>query len=431
MPAVDNCKREIEVEIPWEDVHRESNRIVASFRNQARVPGFRRGKAPDAVVRSHYQKEIRQEIIEQLIPKFFHEKTEEKNYNIVGKPHFHDLEMKDSEPMTFRAEFEVMPEFELGEYHRLQVPYSEPEVSDERVESELNALRERNASFVNIDPRPLEDGDIAVLTLSSDQIPEGPSIQQEDTTVTLADEGTLPEFTENLRGQKPGDTVDFKVNYPEEFGNQELAGKTVSFHATIKGIRKKELPDLDDDFAAELGDFQNLEEVRANLSEQIEDAMRQAAMNTAKTKLLDQIIKAHDFPLPHSMVENQIMRRLEGRLGTLQRQGVDIRNLDIDWKKVGDEEREPAQRDVKGGLILEQIASVESLKALPEEIDAQVEAYATQNKLALETARKKLAESGALDQLQSQLSRDKALNFVFDEAEKVEEEEETDSKHSD
>ncbi len=424
MPAVDSCKREIDIAVPWDDVRHESDRIIESFRRQARIPGFRPGKAPAAVVRSRYQKEIRQEIVEQLIPKFFHAEAVEKKYDIVGKPQFHDLEMEDGEPMTFRAEFEVVPEFELSDYRRLQVPYNEPEVTDEQLDAELEALRERHASFVNLDPRPLEDGDIAVLSLSSDP-PDGPKIDEEDTTIALAEEGTLPEFTENLRGRSPGETADFEVNYPEEFGNKELAGKTVSFHATVKGVRKKEVPELDDDFAAELGDFQTIDQARSSLREQIGDSMRRQAIEAAKTKLLDQVVAAHDFPVPDSMTENQLMRRLEGRLGALQRQGVDIEKLDIDWRKVRDDERVLAERDVKGGLILERIARAESLKAAPEEIDEQVKAYATRNQLAVETARKKLAEDGTLDRLQTQVSRDKALSFLFDEAEKVDAEEDT------
>ena len=423
MSAVESCKREIEIAVPWEDVRQESDRIIESFRRQAKIPGFRPGKAPAAVVRSRYQKEIHQEVVEQLIPKFFRAEAVEKKYDIVGKPHFHELEMEDGEPMTFRAEFEVIPEFELGDYRRLQVPYNEPQVTDEQLDTELEALRQRNASFVNLDPRPLEDGDIAVLALSGDPLPDAPTINQEDTTVTLADEGTLPEFTENLRGHSPGETVDFEVTYPEDFGNSELAGKTVPFHAEIKGVRQKEVPDLDDDFAAELGDFQTLDEARSNLREQIGDAMRRQAIDAAKTKVLDQVVVAHDFPVPDSLVDNQVMRRLEGRLGSLQRQGVDLDKLDIDWRKVRDDERKPAERDVRGGLILERIAMAESLKAEPEEIDEQIKTYAARNQLAVETARKKLAEDGALDRLQVQLSRDKALSFLFDEAEKVDAEE--------
>ena len=432
MSATESCKREIDIAVPWEDVRRESDRLIESFRRQAKIPGFRPGKAPAAVVRSRYQKEIHQEVVEQLIPKFFRAEATEKKYDIVGKPHFHDLAMEDGEPMTFRAEFEVIPEFELGDYRRLQVPYNEPQVTDEKLEAELEALRQRNASFVNLDPRPLEDGDIAVLSLTSDPVPDGPTIKQEDTTVTLADEGTLPEFTENLRGHSPGETVDFEVTYPEDFGNKELAGKSVSFHAEIQGVRKKEVPDLDDDFAAEIGDYQTLDEARSSLREQIGDAMRRQAMEAAKTKLLDQIVEAHDFPVPDALVESQVMRRLDGRLGALQRQGVELDKLDIDWRKVRDDEHEPAERDVKGGLILERIAMAESLKAAPAEIDEQVKTYASRNQLAVETARKKLAEDGALDRLQVQLSRDKALSFLFDEAEKIDAvEESTDEAEKD
>ena len=186
--------------------------------------------------------------------------------------------MEDGEPMTFRAEFEVVPEFELSDYRRLQVPYNEPEVTDEQLDGELEALPRTPRVFREPRTPAVEDGDIAVLSLSSDP-PDGPKIDEEDTTIALAEEGTLPEFTENLRGRSPGETADFEVNYPEEFGNKELAGKTVSFHATVKGVRKKEVPELDDDFAAELGDFQTIDQARSSLREQIGDSMRRQAIS--------------------------------------------------------------------------------------------------------------------------------------------------------
>ena len=425
MPAVDSCKREIEIAVPWEDVRQESDRIVESFRRRARVPGFRPGKAPAALVRTRYRKEIRQEALENLVAKFFRAETKGK-YDIVGEPRFHDLEMEDGEPMTFRAEFEVVPEFDLGEYRRLPVPYNEPEVASEQIDSGLEALRERRASYVNLDPRPLEDGDIAVVGLSRGPAPDGPGQDEDDTTISLGAEETLPEFTENLRGRSPGESVDFEVNYPQDFGNRELAGKTVSFHAFVKGVRKKELPALDDDFAAEL-DFSTLDEVRSSLREQIGDDMRRRAMQAAKTKLLDRIVEAHDFPVPESMIESQTTQRLEVRLDVMRRQGFDIEKLDIDWRKIRGEERTAAERDMKGALLLERIARVESLKASPQEIDAHVKAYAARNQLAVETARKKLAEDGSLDRLQDRLKHDKALDFLFDEAEKVDAENNSDT----
>ena len=419
MSSVDSCKRELEIAIPWEAVQEQTDKIVASIRRKAKIPGFRPGKAPPPVVKSRYNAEIRKEIVEQLVPKYFWDEAREKDFQVVGSPDVHDLEFEDGEPMRFRAEFEVFPEFELGEYRRIEVPYSEPDVSPEQVEEELERMRERQASYVNLDPRPLEDGDIAVLALKSEVVGDAPQVDQDDTTITLGEQGTLPEFTQNLLGKSPGDEVDFTVAYPEDFGNEKLAGKEVPFHATVKGLRQKELPELDDEFAADLGDFRTIDEVREKIREQMEEHFRRQATEAAKNKLTDKLVESHDFEVPEKLIEQQVVRRLERWLGSLKRQGVDIDKLNLDWQKARDNERDPAVRDVKAGLILERIAKVESISATPDEINEQVRQYAAQSKQTAEAARKKLAEDGTLDRRQGQISNDKALSFLFDEAEKV------------
>ncbi len=419
MSSKDSCKRELQIAIPWEEVQEQTDKIVASIRRTAKIPGFRPGKAPAPVVKSRYSEEIRKEIVEQLVPKHFWDEAKQKDLHVIGSPDVHDLEFADGEPMRFRAEFEVSPEFELGDYRRIEVPYSEPEVTDEQVEDELGRMREQQATFVNLDPRPLEIGDIAVLALKSEAVGDAPQVDQDDTTIKLGEEGTLPDFTENLLGKSPGDEVDFTVNYPEDFGNEKLAGQAIPFHATVKGLRKKELPELDDEFAADLGDFKSVDEVRAKIRDQMEEHFRHQATEAGKNKLMDKLIDSHDFAVPEKLIEQQVVRRLERWLSSLQRQGVDIDKLNLDWRKARDNEQEPAIRDVKAGLILERIAKVESISATPEEINQQVTQYATQSKKSVEAARKQLAEDGTLDRIQGQISNDKALSFLFDEAEKV------------
>jgi trigger factor len=422
LSSTESCKQELEISVPWEEVEQETGRIVKAIRGNAKIPGFRPGKAPDTIVRSRYQKEIRQEIIDKLVPRFFWEQAQQQNLRVVGSPQVDDLHLENGEAMRFRAEFEVYPDFELGDYRRLEVPFREPQVSEEEVAQELEQLRERHASFRNLDPRPLADGDIAVLSLKGTSQDGAPPIEQEETTVTIGNEETLPEFNEHLRGKSPGDEVDFEVRYPDDFSNRTLAGKSFSFHAEVKGLREKELPELNDDFAADLGDFRTLEEVRRHMHELIENQRRRQATEAAQEALIDELIKGHDFPVPEGLVDRQIATRLERQLRSLKQQGVDVSKLDWDWDKVRDEERERASRDVKASLLLERIAKAENISASSEEIDEQVKRYAEQTKQSPATARKKLAEDGALDRIQVQMSNDKTLSFLFDEAEKVDQE---------
>ena len=423
MLSTEGCKQELEISVPWEDVEQETGRIVKAIRGKAKIPGFRPGKAPDTIVRSRYQKEIRQEIIDKLVPRFFWEHAQEQKLRVVGSPQVGDVQLENGEAMRFRAEFEVYPDFELGDYRRIEVPFREPEVSEEDVEQEIEQIRERHASFRNLDARPLADGDIAVLSLKGISDDEDvPPIEQEETTLTIGEGETLPEFNEHLRGRSPGDEVDFEVRYPDDFSSPKLAGKTVSFHAEVKGLREKELPELNDDFAADLGDFRTLEEVHRHIRELIENQRRRQATEAAQEALIDEMIKRHDFPVPDGLVERQIASRLERQLRSLKQQGVDVEKLDWDWDKVRDAERERAVRDVKAGLLLERIAQAENISASSEEIDEQVKRYAEQTKQSPAAARKKLAEDGALDRMQVQMSNDKTLSFLFDEAEKVDQE---------
>lgn len=420
MAETKSCTSKLKIEIPWVEVEKEADKALKSLSKGARVPGFRKGKAPKSVLKLRFKEEIESEVLERLLPKYFWEKAETEKLNVVGQPKIADLQFKENEAVSFKAVFEVFPEYELGTYRRLEVPYLEPAIEDADVEAELERLRERNASYRNLDPRPLADGDLAVLSLKSDPVDDSPAMNEDETTLTIGSEETLPDFSKALRGKSPEDKVDFEVTYPGDFGNEKLAGKTVPFHAEVLAIREKELPKLDDDFAKDVdAQFKTLDDLKSRIREGMLDMRRNAAMRQAKDKLVDQLVAAHDFPLPKSLVDRQIGTRLEHNMRSLTQQGVDVKNLDLDWQKIGESERPRAEHDVKAGLLLERIAKVENIQAEGAEIDAEIERYAQQNQLTSGGARKKLAEDGTLDRMQSFYCNEKVLNFLFDEAEKV------------
>jgi len=419
LPSQDICRRELEISIPWTEVEKEAGRVVNALRQQVRVPGFRPGKAPDTVIRARYHDEIRKEVVEQLVPKYFWDEAKQQDLSPVGSPNLHDVHFHEGESLHFKAEFDVLPNIELADYHRLEVPFTEPEVRDEEIDKELEHLREQHSSQRNVDPRPLADGDIAVVSLKSGDVEGAPTIDQDETTLTIGDAGTLPAFNENLRGKSPGDELDFEVTYPEDFGNEKLAGKKIPFHAVVKGIRQKELPELNDEFAADAGDFRTLDELRGRIREVLVHNRRHSATEAAKDKLVNQLVEKHDFPVPESLVDRQIQTRIDRTLRSLQRQGVDLSKLNLDAAKLREAERDRAIRDVKAGLLLERIADAENIRATQEEIDAEVQRYAKQTEQSVSKARQKLADNGDLDRLQSSIRNEKALSFLFDEAVKV------------
>jgi trigger factor len=420
LASEDITRGELQISIPWHEVETEQQRILRSFRKQAKIPGFRPGKAPESLIRTRFAEEVRREVLEALVPKFFWKEAQAQDFRVVGAPNIEDVKFEESQPLEFRAEFEIVPDFELKEYRRLKVHYQEPQITEEEISAELERLRERQATFRNEDPRPLADGDIAVVSLKSDEVEGVPSVDQAETTLTIGSEETLADFTNALRGKSPGDKADFEVAYPEDFGNEKLAGKTIPFHAEVKGVRKKELPELDDNFAADVGDFRSLDELKERIKQELYGHRRRHAVEHAHEHIIDELIKLHDFPLPERMVQDQIRTRVERTARSLASQGINLEEMQLDWKKIAEEQRPRAERDVRAGLLLERIAEAEAIEAEEDEIDAQVERYAQQKKMSMSRARQELAESGALDNVRANLVNEKTLSYLFDESEKVE-----------
>ena len=419
MAEADTCRRELEFTVEWDEVEKDVARVANGFRRQARLPGFRPGKAPAALVRSRYWKDIKEEVLKNLLPRVFWDKAREEGLKVIGSPNLTDLHFENGEPVKFQTEFDIYPEFALGEYRRIEVPYSEPEVFDGEVDIELEHLREQNASYRNLDPRPLADGDIAVLKLTGEPLDGGPKVEQNEMMITIGEAETLPEFSENLRGKSPGDTAEFNVKYPDDYGTEKLAGKTLAFHAEVLEMRKKELPELDDDFAQDAGNYSSLEELKNQIREAIGAHRRRIAAGAAKNKLVDALVDRHRFPVPETMVDRQIATRAERQLRALEEQGVDSSKIDLDWRQIREREKPLAERDVRASLILERIADEEDIQVGSDELDEPIRQYAERQKKSVSAARAELVENGTLDRVRSQMRNDKTLDFLFDEAQKV------------
>ena len=417
MADKDVTQGELELSVPWDEVQKETQRVIKGFRKQVRIPGFRPGKAPDKVIETRFGAEIRAEVVETLVGRYFWKKAQDEDYHVIGTPNVTDVQFKEGEPLTFKAEFEMIPDFELGNYRSLSIPYGDPAASDEEVDRELERIRDQQATFKNLDPRPIEDGDIAVVSLKSGEVEGAPEIDQSETTILVGGEETMAGFSEAFRGKSPGDEVDFEVEYPEDFGNEQLAGKTIPFHSKISGIRVKELPELDDDFAADVGDFQTLDELKTRIREEILEQKRRQARSDADEKIIDALVAQHDFAIPEKLIDQQITTRLERTARMFAGQGVDPSA--IDWSQMRDGQRDGAIRDVKAGLILERITEAEAIEVDPSEIDGEVEAYAKRSQLTLGAARKKLAEDGTLDRIESHYVNQRTMTFLFDQSVKV------------
>ncbi|MGH9632962.1 MAG: trigger factor [Bryobacteraceae bacterium] len=419
MALVEGCKHEVEITVPVEDIRKETDRIVSNLQQKAKLPGFRPGKAPASLIRSKFGSEIRQEVLESLVPKAFRSKADEENLRIVGTPNVVDIHYHEGEPLRFKAEFEVAPEFELKEYRELPAPYAEPAVMDQEITDRIETIRKQKAEFVNEDPRPIQDGDYAVVSLRSVSGVEGEPIESDEMVLHIGDEETLPEFTEHLRGVSPGEEKELAVAYPADYGQERLAGKNVVFHVAVKAVRRQELPELNDEFARDLGDYQTLEELRDAVRKTLQAEKEYAAQGEAKTKLIDELVNRHEFPVPEAFVERQIETVVEQQLRSVAARGVDPRSLKLDWAKIKEAQRDQAVHDVKASLLLERVADAESIHATTDEVDREVQRVARSEREPVAAVRMRLEKDGALARIAARIRTEKTLNYLFEHARKI------------
>jgi trigger factor len=417
MALVEGCKHALEITVPVTEVEQETERAVTAIQGKVKLPGFRPGKAPAALVKSRFANDVRQDVLEKLVPRFFQAAAEQDHLQVVGRPNFTDVHFHAGEPLRFKAEFEVAPTFDLGEYTGLSVTYAEPVVTTADVDARLDEVREKKAEYVNEEPRPIADGDYAVISLESvSGVDE--KVHQDELMLKIGDEATLLAFTENLRGVSPEESREFDVTYPADYDRATLAGRTVRFKATVKAVRRKELPEANDDFAKDLGDYQTIEEVKEAIRKSILAERESHAREETKHQIIEKLVDDHPFPVPDSYVDRQIEIGLESQLRQLAAQGVDPRQLKLDWQKIREAQKDRATRDVRASLILDRIADREAVAATQDEVDREVQRIARQQREAVALVRPKLQKDGTLNRIAGQIRTEKTLGILFDKARK-------------
>jgi trigger factor len=421
LALVEGCKHEIEVSIPAGAVEQETGKVAEQFQKRVQLKGFRVGKVPLSLIRKTYAADIRQKVLEILVPRFFDEKAKDENLRVVGTPNVTDVHTHPSpegDAVHFKAEFEVFPEFELTDYVGVQIPYTEPTVSDEDVDARIAEILDQKATYVNEEPRAIVEGDYAVVSLESVAGAPEP-IKSDEVQVLIGGPETMPGFTENLTGAMPGDEKQFDVTYPEDYGRDALAGQTVTFQVKVKGLRRKELPELNDEFAQDLGDFRTVDELKAAVRKSIFGQRQTDAERAAKDRVVEKLVDLNQFPVPEAFVDRQIENRVNERLQALEQQGVDTKSFNLDWAKVKEAQREDAVREVRASLILGRVAEKEAIGVTNDEVDREVNVIARKEQEAVASVRKKLAANGTLDRIASHIQTQKTLNFLFDKAVKT------------
>ena len=417
--ATNPCQRELTIEVPADVVKTETDQLIQRYAKVARIPGFRQGKVPASIIRQRFADDIKNEVVEHLVPKYFREEVQKQGMSPVSQPKITDLHLHDGEPLKFTAHFEVFPEFKVTAYDDIRVDTINTTVSEEEVETALNNLRQQHATYTAVEEdRGLADGDFGVISFKGtpkDAEPDAKPVEVDEVMLEIGGSNTVAEFSDNLRGAKPDEARNFDVTYPEDFSDKRLAGKTISYEAHIKGIKHKNVPELNDDFAKELSsDLNSLDDLRKRLRENMEREKQHEAEHQGKDKIVDELVKRNDFPVPESMLDSQIDIRLERGLRALAAQGMTTEHMKkMDFARLRAGQREGALREVKASLILEQIADDEKIDISDEEMDREIEIIALQTKQPIEKVRARLTEDGGLDRMRHRLRNEKTLDFLY------------------
>jgi len=419
------CKKDLTIEVPVEEVKEQFDKTYDAYLRYAKVPGFRPGHVPRGVVKQRFGKDIKDEVLGQLLPHALQHAITDQKLHVVGSPEINDLSFNEGEPLRFKASVEIVPEFELQPYKGIKATKRVARVSEEDVDGFLSELREGGAQLVPVEDRPAADGDYVSTNLVGKYVepPEEEDLKADDVPIELGAEGVQPEFNEHLRGVQAGDVREFRVKYPEDFNAKNLAGKTLDFTATVVAVRKKELPELDDDFAQEVGNYQTLDDLRQKIREDLEHRAEQQADLRLRDELVEQLVSAYEFPLPDSLIEKQTNERLREFIYYMMRSGISPQTAEqINWEERKGEERIRAVRDVRTAIIIEHIAEAEDIEVSPGEIDLEVARIAAAAREPVDAVRARLTKDGGLASIENRLRYQKALDVVVKSAEVTTEE---------
>jgi trigger factor len=417
---VSETQKTLTIEIPSEIVDAEIDRVAKGYSKQAKLPGFRPGKVPATIIKQRFKDQIRHDVMHGLIPRAIDEALQERGIEPVDTPNIKDVALEEGQPLKFTAAIETVPPFDPGDLSTLSATRPSRAITDDSVDRMLERLRERAAKYEPVEGRPIGDGDTVVLDIDRMNA-DGKPDRHEDVSIELGSSANPPGFDENLVGLSTGDQKTFSIHFPETYPVEEMAGTDVTYTVNVKDVRRKTLPELDDEFAKDLGTFDSLAGLRERVMSDLQEEADEKANRQLRTEILKQLADRVTFELPTSLVEREIDRRLEEFARQLAQQNVDPRQAGIDWAQFREAQRDPARVAVASAVVLDEIARREGITVSPEDVDKEIEQFAVPTGRTPAALRAQLEKEGGVARLSSGLRREKAVDLALARARIIDE----------
>jgi len=415
---ISSIKKKVFIEIPEDQVNKEVESFYKDLGKKAKIKGFRPGKVPRNILERYFKDYVKTEVVQKLIQDTYPQALSETDLQPVSPPVIDPGEFEGGKSFQYSAVIEVKPDIKLEGYTGLKIEGKKEEVKDEEVEERLRALQNLHANLKTIsEARPIQAGDYVIVdyeaSMGGKPLEGGKAI---DFTVEVGSGQFIPALEEKLIGLKPEEEKEIEVSFPEDYGYQKWAGKTISFHVKIKEIKEKILPPLDDEFAKDLGDYSSFEELKAKLKGEIEKEKELVLERQLKDQLVDQLLEANPFEVPESLVEEQTKSMVSDTKLKLAAQGVVLKNLGVTEEKLQEDYKAMAQKQVKTFLILDKIASQEGIAVTDEEADDRLKEMAERMHQKFDVVKRYYEKNELLPEVKAGIIRDKILNFLLEKA---------------
>jgi trigger factor len=424
---VSDTRKNLVVEIPSTVVDAEIDKVARDYSRAARIPGFRPGKVPPKVVRQRFRDQILHDVAHGLIPRAVDEALRERGVEPVNTPDIRDVVVEEGQPLKFTASFETVPAIDPGDYASLTLRRKDVAVDDAAVEQALSRLQDRAARYETVEGRGVAMGDSVVLDLkrtAAAQADDGHAHAPGDThtdrhdnvTVDIGATANPPGFDAALLGLEAGGSKTFDVHYPADYAVHELAGTTVTYDVTVKAIRTRVVPAIDDELAKDLGSFESLDALRQQVRADLEHEAKHEAERETRADLLRQLASRVTFDVPSSLVDREIDRRIEEFVRRLVEQQIDPTRANINWEEFRERQRDAAEEAVRSALVLDEIARRDGLTATDDELEAEIERYAERSGRTAAAVKARLEKEGGLARLYTGLRREKTMEFLLSKA---------------
>lgn len=409
------------IEVAPEELEKAIESAFQKNKNKISIPGFRKGKVPRQMVERMYGKGVfYEDAANELIPDAYEKALEECGEDIVSSPKIEVTQIESGKPFIFTAEVALKPEVKLGKYKGVKVEKTESEVTEEEVDAEINRERENNARNIEVTDRPVKDGDM--VTLDFEGFVDGVAFEGgkgENHPLTIGSGAFIPGFEEQLVGAEIGKETEVNVTFPEDYQAEDLKGKAAVFKCTVKEIKEKELPELDDEFASEVSEFETLAEYKADVKGKLEERKAKAAKEAKETEVIEAIIKDSDMEIPEAMLETQQRQMLDEFAQRMQMQGLTMEQYfqftGASYEQMFEQVKPQAEKRIQSRLVLEAIVKAENIVATDEEYEEEIKSMADAYQMEADKVKELLPEK-SVQQIKEDIAVRKAADFVTEQA---------------